>query len=50
MSSDLTTNRYGSIAAEIYDLDKPYFALPDTAFHLWTPPSAQVRIWGVTDA
>lgn len=34
MSSDLTTNRYGSIAAEIYDLDKPYFALPDTAFHL----------------
>lgn len=28
------TNRYGSIAAEIYDLDKPYFALPDTAFHL----------------
>lgn len=34
MSSDLATNRYGSIAAEIYDLDKPYFALPDTAFHL----------------
>ena len=28
------TNRYGSIAAEIYDLDKPYGALPDTAFHL----------------
>lgn len=27
-------NRYGSIAAEIYDLDKPYFALPDTRFHL----------------
>src|SRR5688572_10915252 len=27
-------NRYGSIAAEIYDLDKPYFALPDTALHL----------------
>ena len=27
-------NRYGSIAAEIYDIDKPYFALPDTAFHL----------------
>lgn len=28
------TNRYGSIAAEIYDIDKPYFALPDTRFHL----------------
>jgi SAM-dependent methyltransferase len=27
-------NRYGSIAAEIYDLDKPFGALPDTAFHL----------------
>ena len=27
-------NRYGAIAAEIYDIDKPYFALPDTAFHL----------------
>ncbi|PZQ60919.1 MAG: class I SAM-dependent methyltransferase [Phenylobacterium zucineum] len=34
MPSDITTNRYGSIAAEIYDLDKPYFALPDTRFHL----------------
>jgi SAM-dependent methyltransferase len=34
MTSNTTTNRYGSIAAEIYDLDKPYFALPDTAFHL----------------
>jgi len=30
----MTTNRYGSIAAEIYDIDKPYFALPDTRFHL----------------
>lgn len=28
------TNRYGDIAAEIYDLDKPFGALPDTAFHL----------------
>jgi SAM-dependent methyltransferase len=28
------TNRYGAIAAEIYDLDKPVGALPDTAFHL----------------
>lgn len=26
-------NRYGSIAAEIYDIDKPYGALPDTAFY-----------------
>ena len=34
MPSETVTNRYGSIAAEIYDLDKPYFALPDTAFHL----------------
>lgn len=34
MPSDMTTNRYGSIAAEIYDLDKPDFALPDTRFHL----------------
>ncbi|HEY5071452.1 MAG TPA: class I SAM-dependent methyltransferase [Caulobacteraceae bacterium] len=32
--SNTTTNRYGSIATEIYDLDKPYGALPDTAFHL----------------
>lgn len=28
------TNRYGVIAAEIYDLDKPPGKLPDTAFHL----------------
>ena len=34
MPTELVTNRYGSIAAEIYDIDKPYFALPDTAFHL----------------
>lgn len=34
MPSDITLNRYGSIAAEIYDIDKPYFALPDTVFHL----------------
>ncbi len=32
--SDPEINRYGSIAAEIYDLDKPPFALPDTRFHL----------------
>jgi SAM-dependent methyltransferase len=29
-----TLNRYGAIAAEIYDIDKPLGALPDTAFHL----------------
>ena len=28
------TNRYGALAAEIYDIDKPFGALPDTAFHL----------------
>ncbi|HVY03450.1 MAG TPA: class I SAM-dependent methyltransferase, partial [Caulobacterales bacterium] len=27
-------NRYGSIAAEIYDLDKPFGAWPDTRFYL----------------
>jgi SAM-dependent methyltransferase len=27
-------NRYGSIAAEIYDIDKPVGALPDTAYYL----------------
>ena len=34
MSSNTTLNRYGSIAAEIYDIDKPLGAMPDTAFHL----------------
>jgi SAM-dependent methyltransferase len=34
MTPDAAVNRYGSIAAEIYDLDKPYGALPDTGFHL----------------
>lgn len=34
MHTNTTTNRYGSIAAEIYDIDKPVGALPDTAFHL----------------
>ena len=33
MSTD-AINRYGAIAAEIYDIDKPFFARPDTAFHL----------------
>ncbi|HEY3799901.1 MAG TPA: class I SAM-dependent methyltransferase [Caulobacteraceae bacterium] len=36
MTLNTTTNRYGSIAAELYDLDKPFGALPDTAFHLET--------------
>ena len=34
MDTNTTTNRYGSIAAEIYDIDKPFGALPDTRFHL----------------
>src|SRR5262245_48956176 len=34
MPTDTVINRYGSIAAEIYDIDKPYFVLPDTRFHL----------------
>ncbi len=34
MHANTTTNRYGSIAAEIYDIDKPIGAMPDTAFHL----------------
>lgn len=34
MPDTTVPNRYGSIAAEIYDIDKPYFALPDTRFHL----------------
>ena len=34
MPSETAVNRYGSIAAEIYDIDKPFGALPDTAFHL----------------
>jgi len=34
MPDDMAMNRYGSIAAEIYDISKPFGALPDTAFHL----------------
>jgi SAM-dependent methyltransferase len=30
----LLENRYGAIATEIYDIDKPFGALPDTVFHL----------------
>ena len=34
MTNNATTNRYGALAAEIYDLDKPVGFLPDTAFYL----------------
>ena len=36
MPSNTTTatNRYGALAAEIYDIDKPLGAMPDTRFHL----------------
>lgn len=34
MSVEQAINRYGSIAAEVYDIDKPFGRLPDTAFHL----------------
>jgi SAM-dependent methyltransferase len=33
-NSNTRVNRYGALAAEIYDLDKPYFFFPDTRFHL----------------
>jgi SAM-dependent methyltransferase len=33
-AGNTAVNRYGSIATEIYDLDKPPGALPDTAFYL----------------
>lgn len=33
-NSTTETNRYGELAAEIYDIDKPFGALPDTRFHL----------------
>jgi SAM-dependent methyltransferase len=36
MSSNtfMRANRYGALCAEVYDTDKPFGALPDTAFHL----------------
>lgn len=34
MPNTTVLNRYGSIATEIYDIDKPYHALPDTRFYL----------------
>jgi SAM-dependent methyltransferase len=33
-NSNTRVNRYGPLAAEIYDIDKPDFSLPDTRFHL----------------
>jgi SAM-dependent methyltransferase len=33
-NSNTRVNRYGAIAAEIYDIDKPIGSMPDTAFHL----------------
>lgn len=33
-NSTTATNRYGALAAEIYDIDKPFGALSDTRFHL----------------
>ncbi len=33
-NSTSATNRYGELAAEIYDIDKPLGALADTRFHL----------------
>jgi len=33
-NTNTRVNRYGALAAEIYDIDKPYFFLPDTKFHL----------------
>src|SRR5215469_11934499 len=34
MASNTIVNRYGSIAAEIYDIDKPVGGQPDVAFYL----------------
>jgi len=42
LQSNTLTNRYGSIAAEIYDIDKPLGAMPDTEFHL-------ARLVGIND-
>jgi SAM-dependent methyltransferase len=33
-NSNTRVNRYGAMAAEVYDIDKPFFALPDTRFYL----------------
>jgi len=33
-NSFMRVNRYGALCAEVYDTDKPFGALPDTAFHL----------------
>ncbi len=33
-NNNTRVNRYGALAAEIYDIDKPIGSLPDTTFHL----------------
>jgi SAM-dependent methyltransferase len=33
-NSNTRVNRYGALAAEIYDIDKPMGSMPDTAFYL----------------
>src|SRR5579872_6499287 len=33
-NSFMRVNRYGALCAEVYDTDKPFGFLPDTAFHL----------------
>ena len=33
-NSNSRVNRFGALCAEVYDIDKPYFFLPDTRFHL----------------
>jgi SAM-dependent methyltransferase len=33
-NNNTRVNRYGALAAEIYDIDKPIGSMPDTAFHL----------------
>ncbi|HEX3918778.1 MAG TPA: class I SAM-dependent methyltransferase [Caulobacteraceae bacterium] len=43
-NTNTRVNRYGALAAEIYDIDKPYFFLPDTTFHLETLAGEPGRI------
>ena len=43
-NSNTRVNRYGALAAEIYDIDKPYFFLPDTRFHLEWLAAVEGRI------
>ena len=43
-NANTRVNRYGALCAEVYDIDKPFFALPDTRFHLERLASADGRI------